>query len=206
MRRDWERADGARLITVKTARWVHGFVVLFSLLLFIFEISVRTTFFQSRSQLIFFHFCNSFLLHFGNWLICVATWNLAHTLFSIPYKNPLISRADLLYLKVVWLLLVPGNAKKWWMLALQALGSPTMRKTLKMPPKPLRIACKKSRGTFQSVSMDPPAFTWGPQLGCDYWGKSWKAQRSPLDQHSQECVESFQEYNCISGKESHILP
>ena len=181
IRREWESADEARLITVKTGRWVHGFVVLFSLLLYIFEISIMRTFFLSRSWLNFFHLCNSFLLYFENWLICVATWNLAHTLFSIPYKNPLIYRADLLfYLEVVWLLLVPGNAKKWWMLALQALGSPTMRKTPKMPPKPLRIACKKSRGTFQSISMGPPAFTWGPQLGCDYWGKSSNGPEKPV--------------------------
>ena len=200
MRRDWESADGARLITVKTGRWVHGFVVLFSLLLFIFEISVMRTFFQSRSQLIFFHLCNSFLLHFGNWLIYVATWNLAHTLFSIPYKNPLISRADLHYLKVVWLLLVPGNAKKWWMLALQALGSPTMRKTPKMPPKPLRIACKKSRGTFQSVSRIHLRLPGGHSWDAITEVRARMAQRSPLDQHSQECVEPFQEYNCISGK------
>lgn len=153
---------------------------LLSTFIYIWNFCKDSLFSKQVSAHFFFHFCNSFLLHFGNWLICVATWNLAHTLFSIPYKNPLISRADLLYLKVVWLLLVPGNAKKWWMLALQALGSPTMRKTPKMPPKPLRIACKKSRGTFQSVSMDPPAFTWGPQLGCDYWGKSWNGTEEPI--------------------------
>ena len=156
-----------------------GFIILFSLLLY--SKFSKWGLFLKHILAHFFHFHNSSLPYFGSWVIRVTTWDLARP----PVFNTLLKAINfqswfVFYSEVVLLLLIPGNAKKCWLLALQALGSPAMGKIPKMSPKPLRIACKKSRGRFQPTSIDPPAFTWGPRLGCACWGKVWDGLKEPI--------------------------
>jgi hypothetical protein len=58
--------------------------------------------------------------------------HVANTLSTKP--SPTLT----FYLKVFLPLFALRSASEFWLLALQALGSPAMRITPKMPPKPLR--------------------------------------------------------------------
>lgn len=129
----------------------------------------------------FFLLCKSFLSYFWSWRFSVTTWAVAYPpVFNSLWKPTNFQSWSVSCLNVVLLLLVPGDAKKRWLLAFQALGSPAMGKIPKTPPKPSRSACKKSRSRFQPTSIDPPACTWGPRLGCVCWGKGWNGAKKPI--------------------------